>query len=117
MLKKLHDSGIQLVPGSDSMAAFTVHRELEVYSESGISNADVLRIATLESAQIVGVDDKTGSIRLGKASDFVLVDGNPLEDMSAVRRATLVMKGDTLYRPDELYKAVGVTPFLESTDF
>ena len=117
MLKKLHDSGIQLVPGSDNIATFTVHRELEVYSEAGISNADVLRIATLDSARIVGVDDKTGSIRIGKASDMVLVDGNPLEDMSAVRRATLVMKGDTLYRPDELYKAVGVEPFLGSTDF
>jgi len=117
MLKKLHDSGIQLVPGSDNMAAFTVHRELEVYSESGISNADVLRIATLDSARIVGVDDKTGSITIGKASDVVLVDGNPFEDMSAVRRATLVMKGDTLYRPDELYKAVGVEPFLESAAF
>ena len=117
MLKKLHDSGIQLVPGSDSIAAFTIHRELEIYSESGISNADVLRIATLDSARIVGVDHKTGSIRIGKASDMVLVDGNPLDDMSAVRRATLVMKGDTLYRPDELYKAVGVAPFLESTAF
>ena len=117
MLKKLHDSGIQLVPGSDAMPAFTIHRELEVYSESGISNADVLRIATLDSARVVGVDDKTGSIAVGKDSDMILIDGNPFNDISAVRRATLVMKGDTLYRPDELYKAVGVKPFLESASF
>jgi len=117
MLKKLHDNGIQLVPGSDNMPAFTVHRELEIYSESGISNADVLRIATLDSARVVGVADRTGSITVGKDSDLVLIDGNPFEDMSAVRRATLVMKGDTLYRPDELYTAVGVKPFLESADF
>ncbi len=117
MLKKLHDSGIQLVPGSDNMAAFTVHRELEVYSESGISNADVLRIATLDSARVIGVADQKGSIEMGKDSDVVLVDGNPFKDISAIRRATLVMKGDTLYRPDELYKAIGVTPFVASTDF
>ncbi len=117
MLKKLHDSGIQLVPGSDNMAAFTVHRELAVYSEAGISNADVLKIATLDSARVVGVADKTGSIAVGKNSDMILIDGNPLQDISAIRRATLVMKGDTLYRPDELYKAVGVKPFLASSDF
>jgi len=114
MLKKLHDSGVQLVAGSDSYAAFTVHRELELYSEAGISNADVLKIATLDSARIVGTDDQTGSISVGKDSDLVLVDGNPLEDISAIRRATLVMKGNTAYQPDALYKAVGVKPFIAS---
>lgn len=114
MLKKLHDSGVQLVPGSDFYAAFTIHRELELYSEAGISNADVLKIATLDSARIVGIDDRTGSISVGKDSDLVLVDGNPLEDISAIRRATLVMKGNTAYQPDALYKAVGVKPFVTS---
>ena len=115
MLKKLHDSGIQIVPGSDNTAAFTIHRELELYAMAGISNAEVLRIATLDSARVVGVDDRTGSISVGKDSDLVLIDGNPLENISAIRRATLVMKGNTLYRPDDLYKVVGVKPFLEST--
>ena len=115
MLKKLHDSGVQLVPGSDHYAAFTLHRELEVYSEAGISNADVLKIATIDSARVVGVDDRTGSIAVGKNADLVLLDGNPLDDISAVRRATLVVKGDTVYRPDVLYRAVGVTPFVESS--
>lgn len=96
------------------MPAFTIHRELEVYAEAGISNADVLRIASLDSARIVGVDDRTGSIAEGKDADLVLVDGNPLEDISALRRATLVMKGNTLYRPEELYKAVGVVSFVPS---
>ena len=117
MLKALHDHGIQLVPGSDHMPAFTVHREIELYSEAGIPNADVLRIATLDSARVTGVADRKGSIEVDKDSDLILIDGNPFEDISAIRRATLVMKGETLFRPDELYKAVGVSPFLESTDF
>ena len=115
MLKKLHDAGVQLVPGSDNYAAFTLHRELEVYAEAGISNADVLKIATIDSARVVGVEDRTGSIAVGKNADLVLLDGNPLDNISAVRRATLVMKGDTVYRPDALYRAVGVKPFVEST--
>lgn len=115
MLKALHDYGIQLVPGSDNMAAFTVHREIELYAEAGISIADVLRIATLDSAAITGVADRKGSIEIGKDADLILIDGNPFDDISAIRRAVLVVKGDTLYRPEDLYRAIGVRPFLPST--
>ena len=96
------------------MAAFTIHRELELYARAGIPNADVLKIATLDSARICGVDDRTGSIKVGKDADLVLVAGNPLEDISAIRSATLVVKGNTAFKPDELYKAVGVKPFIDS---
>lgn len=116
MLKALHDNGIQLVPGSDAMAAFTIHREIELYAEAGIPVADVLRIATLDSAQITGVSERKGSVEVGKDSDLILIDGNPFEDISSIRRAVLVMKGDTLYRPEELYRAVGVKPFLASIE-
>ena len=116
MLKKLFDAGVRLVPGSDGIAAFTLHRELEVYVEAGMPTADVLRMATLDSAQLVGAGDRTGSIEAGKAADLVLLDGNPLEDISAVRRAVLVLKGATAYRPDRLYRAVGVQPFVDSLD-
>ena len=116
MLRKLYENGIQLVPGSDGMAAFTVHRELEVYAEAGIPNAAVLKMATLDSARVTGVDDRSGSIEVGKDADLILLDGNPLEDISAIRRATLVIKGTTVYRPDELYKAIGVKPFVNSTE-
>ena len=114
MLKKLYDNGVQLVPGSDHMPAFTVLRELEVYVEAGIPAAAVLKMATIDSASIVGVDESTGSIAEGKNADLVLVEGNPFEDISAVRRATLVMKGDRFYLPEELYPAVGVKPFVPS---
>ena len=103
-----------LVAGSDAMPAFTMHRELELYALAGIPNADVLRIATLGSARVIGVAEQTGSIEPGKAADLLLLDGNPLQDISAIRRGVLVMKGDTLYRPEELYQAVGVQPFMDS---
>jgi hypothetical protein len=111
MIRKLHDNGIQLVPGSDDMPGFTIHRELELYALAGIPNADVLKIATLDSARVIGVNEQTGSIEAGKAADLLLLDGNPLQDISAVRRGVLVMKGGTMYRPEELYPAVGVKPF------
>lgn len=116
MVKKLYDAGIQLVAGSDDMPAFTVHKELELYSQYGIPNAAVLRIATIDSARVLGVADRTGAIQPGLASDLVLLDGNPLEDISAIRRGVLVIKGDTLYRPEDLYRAAGVAPFLDSVN-
>ena len=116
MLKALHDYGIQLVPGSDNIPAFTVHREIELYAEAGIPVADVLKIATLDSARITGVADRKGSIEIGKDADLLLIDGNPFEDISAIRRAVLVLKGDTLYRPEDLYRAVGIKPFLPSIE-
>jgi hypothetical protein len=114
MLKKLYESGVQLVPGSDHFPGFTIHRELELYTEAGIPNAAVLRMATLDSARIVGREEQTGTIAVGKDADLILLDGNPLEDMSAVRRVALVLKGRQLFRPDELYKAVGIEPFVAS---
>jgi hypothetical protein len=117
MIRKLYDAGIPLVAGSDGMPAFTLHRELELCVAAGIPHSAVLRIATLDSARVLGVAAETGSIEPGKAADLVLLDGNPLEDIGAIRRGVLVMKGDTLYRPDELYRAAGVEPFLESIGF
>jgi hypothetical protein len=117
MVKKLHDSGVQLVAGTDATAGFALHRELELYAEYGIPNADVLKIATIDAARVVGADARTGSIEEGKLADLVLLKGNPLEDISAIRRASWVFKGDTAYRPDELYAIVGVKPFgWSSTD-
>lgn len=117
MVKKLHDNGVPVVPGTDAIAGFTLHRELELYADAGISNADVLKLATIGSAKVVGNDDNVGSITKGKQADLVFVDGNPLEDMSDLRRIALVIKGQRLYKPDEIYEAIGVKPFTNSIDF
>ena len=111
MIAKLHQAGVVLVAGTDAMAGFTLHRELELYHRAGISNADVLKIATLQSAQVAGVADRTGSIAVGKQADFVLLAANPLEDISAVRLPVAVFKGDRWFDPAQLYEAVGIRPF------
>lgn len=117
MVKKLHDSGVTVVPGTDAIAGFTLHRELELYADAGISNADVLRIATLGSAEVVGNADKVGSIKVGKQADLVFVDGNPLDDISNLRNIALVIKAQRIYKPDDIYQAIGIRPFVDSVDF
>ena len=111
MIAKLHSAGVPLVAGTDAMAGFTLHRELELYHRAGISNADVLKIATLESARVAGKATEGGSISVGKQADFVLLAGNPLDDISAVRKPVAVFKGDRWFDPALLYEAVGIRPF------
>lgn len=114
MVRKLHDAGIQIVAGTDALPGFALHRELELYAEAGLSNAAILKIATIDAARVAGADDVGGSIAVGKRADLVLLDGNPLEDIGAVRRPVLVVKGDRLYRPDALLAAVGIAPAADS---
>jgi len=111
MIARLHAAGVPLVAGTDAMPGFTLHRELELYRLAGLSTADVLKIATLGAAHVAGADQDSGSITEGKRADFVLLAGNPLEDISAVRRPVAVFKSDRWYDPAQLYEAIGVRPF------
>ena len=110
LVKRLNDAGVRLVAGTDASAGFSLHRELELYSEAGIPNTDILYIATLGAARVMKHDDVWGSIEVGKLADLVLVDGDPSQRMRDIRRAELVMKGGVMYVPDSLYAAVGVKP-------
>ena len=111
LIAKLHQAGIPLVAGTDAMPGFTLHRELELYHRAGISTADVLKIATLGSARVADAADRTGSISEGKQADFVLLAGNPLEDINAIRKPVAVFKGDRWFDPALLYEAIGIKPF------
>ena len=107
----LYEAGVPLVAGTDNLAGFTLHRELELYQQAGIPAAAVLRIATLGSAKVVGAEEHSGTIAVGKQADMVLLRANPLEDISAVRRPQLVIKGNQSFEPNALYQAIGVKPF------
>ena len=85
---------------------FSVHRELLSLSLSGIPNAAVLRIATINSARAMGLGDRLGSIETGKWADLVVVRGNPLADIRRTRLPRLVIKAGRVYDPDALMKSV-----------
>lgn len=110
MLKRLHDGGVTIMPGSDGFAGYSLHRELELYSRAGIANAEVLRIATLTPARVLGVEKERGTITPGKLADMILVDGDPLKDMSDIRRIHRTIKGGQVYDPAALEQAMGMSP-------
>jgi len=110
MTKLLYDSGIPIVAGTDDLAGFTLHRELELYVKAGIKPPEVLRIATLGAARVAHKDQELGSITPGKLADMVLVAGDPAQNISDVRHTALVIKDGSIYEPAALYKALGVKP-------
>lgn len=110
MIKLLHDSGITLVAGTDNLPGFTLHRELEMYVQAGISAPDTLRIATLNAAKVLGRDADLGAIAPGKFADMILVDGDPARRISDIRNTDLVVKDGKVYEVEALYRSIGVLP-------
>ena len=92
LTKRLWDMGVPLVAGSDEWPGFALQRELELYSKAGIPNADVLTIATLGAAKVMHRDKTTGSVEPGKVADLIIVDGDPLADISALRNVVTVVQ-------------------------
>lgn len=107
----LYKNGVPIVPGTDGLPGFLYHRELELYVQAGIPAADVLKMATITSAEITGVSQSNGSIEAGKQADLILIDGNPLEQISDIRKIEWTMKGGHLYHAKDLYSSLGVKHF------
>lgn len=110
MLKRLHDGGVTIMPGSDGFSGYSLHRELELYAQAGIANAEVLRIATLTPARVLGVEKDRGTITPGKLADMILVDGDPLTNMGDIRRVYRTIKGGQVHDPAALEQAMGMSP-------
>jgi len=114
MLNALYDlyrRGVAIVPGTDGLPGFLYHRELELYEKSGIPAPEVLKMATINSAKITGVSETLGSIEVGKKADLILIDGNPLENISDIRKVEWTMKEGNLYYAEELYNKLGIKHF------
>jgi imidazolonepropionase-like amidohydrolase len=106
----LFRSGLSIEDGTDNMAGFALHRELELDVQAGIPPSQVLQNATLNAAKIMSLDQDLGSITVGKLADLTLVDGNPAKNISDIRKTVVVVKGGVLYYPAELYGELGVIP-------
>ena len=114
LVGELHRAGVTLVAGTDFIPGFTLHRELELYVEAGLSPGEALRTATWNAAQVMGALERLGSIERGKQADLVLVDGDPTQDIGVIRRPRLVVRNGALFYPDEIHAALGVEPFVPS---
>jgi len=107
MLQLLYANGIPFVPGTDDFPGFALHRELELYAKAGVPNAEVLRKATIISAEIAGKDKELGSIEAGKKANLILVEGDPVKNISDIRKVEFTFKNGNLYDSKALYQSYG----------
>ncbi|MFC5569464.1 amidohydrolase family protein [Lysobacter yangpyeongensis] len=108
---RMYRAGVPIVAGTDALPGFTVQSELEWYVRAGLTPSQVLQIATWNGAKYTRTLDDRGSITPGKLSDLVLIDGDPTTDISDIRKVAMVLKGDTVYYPSEIFDAMGIKPF------
>src|ERR1700733_12209939 len=87
ILRALYAAGIPIVAGTDkAVPGHSVHRELEIYVQAGLTPMQVIQLATSGAAKVMGMDREVGTVESGKRADLILVQGNPLEDFSNLRK-------------------------------
>ena len=107
LIKALSEEGYGLLLGSDApqlfnVPGFSIHHEIDGMQRAGLSNAEILRMGTLYPAQFFGIDAEIGTIEEGKKAEFILLAGNPLEDLDALKELEGVMRSDTWVTKDEI---------------
>ncbi|MEP7382369.1 MAG: amidohydrolase family protein [Gemmatimonadota bacterium] len=108
VLRALHEAGVPIVAGTDEgVPGFSVYREVELFTQFGMTPLEAIQSASLVGARAMGAADSLGTLEPGKLADLIVLDGNPLEQISNIRRVDLVMKGGTLYRSRDIWKAIG----------
>jgi len=106
LLGRMKKAGIPIVAGTDG-AGIEIVRELELYTQAGFSPAEALAAATIAPARLLGIEQHTGSIKVGKAADLVLVEGDPSRRMGDLRQTRLVVLDGKLLDADALREAAG----------
>ena len=97
-LKKLSDAGIVIVLGTDSGAqpvrtqGFSEHLELQLMVEAGLTPMQVIVAETNNGAKMLHINNKAGTLQKGMKADFIVLNGNPLEDIKQTRNIATVWK-------------------------
>jgi imidazolonepropionase-like amidohydrolase len=107
IVKTLHKAGNRILAGTDAPMPLvypgsSLHKELKLLVECGLSPADALRAATIWPAEFLGLDESSGSIGIGKRADLVLLDDNPLREIKNTQRIRSVVLDGQLLQRDEL---------------
>jgi Amidohydrolase family len=111
---QMYRAGVPLVAGTDAIAGFTVHSELELYVQAGLTPAQALQVATLNGARFSRLENSHGQIKPGFTADLVLVDGDPTLNIADLRKVALVFTQGGVLNPSQVFGMMGIKPFVEN---
>ncbi len=108
-IKMAFDEGCILSTGTDRvdfglLPGYSLWREMEIFAEAGLKPMDVLKAATFNGAFAIGRSDMLGALQEGYLADFVILDADPLVNVSNVRHVFRVVKDGVVYEPETLLK-------------
>ncbi len=108
ILKVLYDNGVPIVAGTDgALPGYSLLREVELYVQAGFTPLQAIQAATRVSARALSQEAEMGTITPGKRADLVVLDANPLTDISAIRRTRFVVTNGKMYEPAALWRLAG----------
>jgi imidazolonepropionase-like amidohydrolase len=101
LTKTLYDNGVTIlsgtdIPNFDLVPGASLHHELEILIEVGISPLEVIKIATSNGAQALGIEEDVGTIESGKQADMVILSDNPINEISNTKKIEAVINNGQL---------------------
>ncbi len=96
LTKMMYDNGVEVLSGTDIpnfglVSGESLHHELELLVEAGISPLSVIKIATRNGADALGILDKVGTIEPGKEADMIVVEANPVDNISNTKKIEAII--------------------------
>jgi imidazolonepropionase-like amidohydrolase len=111
IVKALHDAGVPIVAGTDEgIPGYSVHREIELYVEAGLTPMEALQAATVVSARAMKMDAEVGTIERGKRADMVVLNANPLDAIRNIRSVRWTIREGRVYDAPALWQSVRFQP-------
>ncbi len=106
-VRAFFEAGGILIAGTDTpnqfvAPGFGLHQEIETLVEAGIPSFDALKAATVNASRALGHEEDFGSIEIGTQADFVVIEGNPLDNLRNARRIRIVFRSGKPYSPRRL---------------
>jgi hypothetical protein len=119
-IKMAKDIGLPIMAGTDvtdsyTFAGFSLHDELEDLTKSGLSSLEALQSATINPANFVGKANDYGAIESGKLADLIILNGNPLQDITNSRTINGVIMNGIYYDSDKLNELKNFTKSISSS--
>jgi imidazolonepropionase-like amidohydrolase len=110
-IRALHRAGLTIVAGTDqAVPGHSLKRELELYVEAGFTPMEAIQAATIVPARVMKRDKEVGTVEAGKIADLILVEGNPLDNISNLRKTSIVVTNGRMFECAKLWQSVGFKP-------
>jgi hypothetical protein len=107
----LHRAGVPIVAGTDvGVPGHTLHRERELYVKAGMTPLEAIQAATITPARVMKLENEVGTIEAAKRADLIVLDANPLDNISNIRAIKYVVAQGRMFESAKLWESVGFKP-------